>query len=178
MKMDLTRFKLCLALAMAAAMLAGCQTAASKPKGLIATLRLHLQVNSDRSDRSTQVPIDRSAPIMLNVDKAPFLTEENVANASVVDQVGVFALRIEFDSSGTKTLEQYSTAYRGRCCAIFSQFGEKDQSQARWLAAPVFTRTISDGVLIFTPDASREEAERIARGLVNLSRQIQKKTGW
>ena len=35
----------------------------------------------------------------------------------------------------------------------------------RWLAAPVFTKRITDGVLVFTPDCTREEADRIVKGL-------------
>ena len=42
----------------------------------------------------------------------------------------------------------------------------------RWLAAPVISHRISDGVLVFTPDATREEAEEIALGLNNVSKKV------
>jgi hypothetical protein len=40
----------------------------------------------------------------------------------------------------------------------------------RWLAAPVISHRIGDGVLVFTPDATREEAEEIALGLNNVAK--------
>ena len=72
---------------------------------------------------------------------------------------------------GTVLLEECTAANRGRRIAIFSQFGEKIKDY-RWLAAPVITRRISDGVLVFTPDATREEAEEIALGLNNVSKKV------
>ena len=42
-------------------------------------------------------------------------------------------------------------------------------TEARWLAAPRISQRIKDGVLVFTPDATREEAERIVRGLNNVA---------
>jgi hypothetical protein len=35
-------------------------------------------------------------------------------------------------------------------------------------------KRISDGVLVFTPDASREEADRIVLGLNNVAKEAQK----
>ena len=43
-----------------------------------------------------------------------------------------------------------------------------------WLAAPLIRRPIADGVLTFTPDASREEAEKIVKGLNNVTEKIKK----
>ena len=71
--------------------------------------------------------------------------------------------------TGTALLEQCTTRNRGRRIAIFSQFGEK-MKDYRWLAAPVISRRITDGVLVFTPDATREEAEEIAAGLNNVAK--------
>jgi preprotein translocase subunit SecD len=104
---------------------------------------------------------------MVNVQKMPFLNESNVSGAKVVDVVGGFALRIQFDHAGAALLEQYTVANRGRKIAVFSQFGEEIKT-LRWLAAPFISRRIIDGVFVFTPDANREEAEEIARGLNNV----------
>ena len=49
------------------------------------------------------------------------------------------------------------------------RFGE-----LRWLAAPILQQRIRDGLLVFTPDATREEAERIVRGLKNVAKTVQK----
>jgi hypothetical protein len=50
--------------------------------------------------------------------------------------------------------------------------------QARWIAAPVIHGRISNGSLVFTPDASREEADEIARGLTNIAKKIAAKDKW
>jgi len=177
MKLRRMAFKSCLCAGLALALLCGCQSLAGKPKGLVATLRLHLEVNPDATDRSTPVPIHRAHPFPVNVEKASFLDERSVTNVAVVEAMGGFAIEVRFDTTGARLLEQYSTANRGRRCAIFTQFGDKTP-QPRWLAAPVLSRTITDGVLVFTPDATREEAEQIVRGLLNLKKQIQKRGEW
>ena len=68
-------------------------------------------------------------------------------------------------------------AYHGKRFAIFCKFGEHLKNE-RWLAAPVISRRIADGVLIFTPDATREEADEIVLGLNNVGREVEKKTKW
>jgi hypothetical protein len=144
----------------------GCQ---SMKKKEATTLRLHLEVNQDQSGRSAHVPVYRQSPIYVNVQNAPFLMERNVANASVVESLGSFQIMIQLDRRGTWLLEEYTTVNRGKRIAIFSQFGD-----ARWLAAPVMNKRITDGVLVFTPDATREESERIVRGLNNVAKVMQK----
>ena len=68
-------------------------------------------------------------------------------------------------------LEQGTIGNRGRKIAIFCRSG-KDMKEFRWLAAPAITHRISDGVFIFTPDASRGEAEEIVAGLNNVSKKM------
>lgn len=120
------------------------------------------------SDRTEPVPIYRENPIYVNVEKEPFLNEGSIAKASVVDVMGGFSIFIQFDRRGTWLLEQYTTANRGRRIALMSQFG-----QVRWLAAPKIPKPITDGTLVFTPDATREEADRIVRGLNNVAKKMQ-----
>jgi hypothetical protein len=193
MKTPLLRFKFCLAalpmLGLAVALGLGlCGCASSKPKTArapkpddeLATLRFHLAVNPDLLGRTIQVPVFRARPMLVTVENSPFLDERYVTNAVVVDDLGGFSLKIQFGDTGTRLLEQYSTANRGRRCAIFSQWGEKGAktNYSRWLSAPLFTRTISDGAFTFTPDTSRQEAEDIARGVVKLSEKYKKKGEW
>jgi hypothetical protein len=52
----------------------------------------------------------------------------------------------------------------GRRVAIWSKWTE-----GRWLAAPQVRKPIEDGYIAFAPDATREEAERIVRGLNNVA---------
>ena len=89
----------------------------------------------------------------------------------MIDVVGGFALRIQFDLDGTVLLEEYTVENRGRKMAIFSQFGAQIKDY-RWLAAPVISHRITDGVLIFTPDATREEADEIAIGLNHVAKKV------
>ena len=162
-----------MALAVAAAAACGCQsTATPKPEKLVSTLRLHVGARRDGAKASLPVPVYRQNPVIINVEKEPFLTEGNVAEAKVIDVVGGFALRIRFDGAGTSLLEQCTAANRGRKIAVFSQFG-KEIKDARWLAGPIITRRINDGVFTFTPDSTREEAEEIALGLNNVAKKVQ-----
>jgi hypothetical protein len=59
----------------------------------------------------------------------------------------------------------------GRRLVIFSEFGKK-LSQNRWLAAPLIQRRIENGLLVFTPDATRAEAEEIAAGLNRVAEKL------
>ena len=168
------RFNTYLLVTLAAAVVAvcGCRSIGDKkPKNLLSTLRLHLQASFDGTKANESVPVYREKPVWVNVDKMPFLTEGNVASASVIDGLGGYVLNIQFDHDGIVLLEKCTVANRGRKIVIFSQFG-KEIKDYRWLAAPMINRRISDGVLVFTPDATREEAEEIALGLNNVSKKV------
>ena len=149
---------------------AGCQIVGGGKQ--LSTVRVHIEVNPDGTGLNELVTVHS---VVMNVEKSPFLTETDVASAEVVETLGGFALRIQFNQHGTWALEQYSSAAPGRRVAIFSQFGKKGE-QARWLAAPRIGRRIADGVLLFTPDAAREEAGQIASGLNEFARKTQKVT--
>jgi preprotein translocase subunit SecD len=170
MKIRWNRFNIYLAVALSAAAVCGCRSPSeSIAKKRLSTLRFHLQASRDAAVATKAIPVYRQQPFMLNVEKAPCLNESNVSEAKVVDVVGGFALRIQFDHAGTTQLEEVSTVNRGKRIAVFSQFGE-NLKEFRWLAAPVISRRITDGVFIFTPDATREEAEEIALGLNNTAK--------
>jgi preprotein translocase subunit SecD len=96
-----------------------------------------------------------------------------MVQAGVIDTRGGFALQIHFDEISARVLEQYSAANPGRHFAIFGQWGEKPAA-GRWLAAPLITHRIADGILSFTPDMSREEAGRLALGLNNVAKKMRK----
>jgi hypothetical protein len=65
-------------------------------------------------------------------------------------------------------LEQYSAGNPGRHFVIFGQWGDK-LANGRWLAAPLITHRIANGVLTFTPDLSRPEADQMVLGLSNVA---------
>ncbi len=145
----------------------GCKSMNKKPA---TTLRFHLEMNnSDRTGNGQAVSIGKSEMFNLVVQKDAFLDEGHVMQASVVSAMGGFAVMVQFNRQGTWILEQYTTAARGMHIGIFSQFGE-----ARWIAAPVITHTIKDGQFVFTPDTTREEAQRLVKGLNEVAKSAQK----
>jgi preprotein translocase subunit SecD len=173
-----TRFNLYLICCLALAVVVGCKsTPEEKKEKQISTLKLHLEVLADNSVFSRTVSVFREKPLVVTVDRSPFLTESEVTGASVVEDKNGWALEIKFTQRGTWLLEQYTTANPGKHIVIFSTFGGEND-QARWLGAPTIQKRISNGVLRFTPDASREEADEIVLGLNNLAKQVAKKSKW
>lgn len=188
MKIQPARFNTYLTLALLLLVPAGMLSSADKPDGSsptnkpfgkteprkkkdtkLSTLRLHLEAQSDGSARTGPVPIMRSDPMLVNVEKAPFLNEAMVVSAAVIESAGGFEIKIQLDRQGTWLLENITTDNRGRRIAIFSQF-----TDTRWLAAPKIERRITDGVLTFTPDATKEEAQRIVKGLNEVAKKAKK----
>ena len=51
-------------------------------------------------------------------------------------------------------------------------------NEGRWLAAPYIHNRTGDGVLLFTPDATRQEADNIAFGLNNVAKKIEAQSKW
>lgn len=164
---------LLLALALASALAGGCRTEEGKREAALTALQVFVEANADAAKRSREVPIYRDNPFMVTVDTEPFLNQANVSEARVVEAIGGFAIRIQLDRQGTWTLEQFSLANRGKHMAILAQFPSLADPKVhvnRWLAAPVISGRMSDGVLLFTPDATREEAYQIVLGLNNAAR--------
>jgi preprotein translocase subunit SecD len=166
-------YLLCALLALAC----GCQSPEEKKSKQFSTLRVHAEVEREERDFGTTVPIFREKPVMVTVNKDPFLTEADVSDARIVDESGVWSIQIQFTRRGTWLLEQQTTSNPGKHVAIFSEWGATPQ-KSRWLAAPIFRHRISDGRLTFTPDATHEEAEEIVMGLTNLVREVEKNSKW
>lgn len=151
----------------------GCASTSSddkKPSEKYSTLRLYGAATPDQTGRHQIVEVYRRTPIQLTVASTPFLDEGYIIQATVIETVGGFSLRIQYDSQGAGRLENATHRMRNQHIAIHSNFPE-----SRWLAAPLVNAPISDGVLVFTPDASREEADRIATGLNELAERLRKK---
>jgi len=173
------RFNTYFAIAVSLGLCCGCQTdhtQKSKDKKPLSTVRLHQEMHADPMGRTEEALVFREQPVKLIVNKDPFLTEANVKEAKVVDTPGGFALSIQFDRQGSWLLEEYTAASKGKHIAVYSQFmpdTEHKLNSGRWLAAPLIQNHITDGLFIFTPDASREEAERIATGLNDVASKLQ-----
>jgi hypothetical protein len=157
-----------------AALSGGCKTAEERSHDkAVATFRLHLETNQAGTESNAVIEI---AGAQLSVNNAPFLDETSVTNAAVVDtRDGGFALQVKYDRHGTLVLDAVTTEYRGRHVAIFTQFGPAKLEQSRWLGAPYIGSSITRGVLLFTPNSTRAEAEQVVQGLNNVAKRFKKK---
>jgi preprotein translocase subunit SecD len=157
------RFNLYLLLMLAVAAAPGCASWHKKDKDKdIGAIRIHME--SPPSDQSQSIQLLRSSPVVVVVGDEPVLTEDNIIAATLLETPGGFAIRIKFDETGAWMLEQNTAAYAGKHMVIFGQWGSH-VSEGRWLAAPLIVHRIADGTLTFTPDASREEAAKLVKGL-------------
>jgi len=137
----------------------------------MATIRLHLEVNQDGTGGNGPVEVTRSK-FRVNVDKEPFLVEGDVARAAVIESVGGFAIQINFNSEALFKLDMMTSSHKGKHIAILCQYPKgktTPKSFSRWVAAPMITKRIANGIFIFTPDCTREEADRLVLGLNNVA---------
>jgi preprotein translocase subunit SecD len=168
-------FNTYLELALVLAIGAGCASTASdgsankKRQRQEAVLRLHLETNPDVAEHVGTATVGRTSPFTLTVEKKAFLTELNIVKADLIEAADSYALGVQFDQKGTWILDQYSTANKGRRIAVWAEFGE-----IRWIAAPRITQRLADGKVLFTPDVTREEAEKIVDGLNYVAEKIRK----
>jgi hypothetical protein len=140
-----------------------------KEEKLEAYLDLHMEVNRDGSDDNGEVTIGRDSPYTINVEKVPFVDSRDIDQAVLIDDVGGFIIRVKFNWRGTQLLDGATSAHTNKRIAVFARFPEQ-----RWLASPLIRRRIGDGVFSFTPDCSREEAERLVHGLNNAAEKVKK----
>jgi preprotein translocase subunit SecD len=153
---------------------AGCKTPEERQQhSAISSFRLHLETNPGANESVAAIEI---AGAQLFVSNVPFLDETSVAKAAVVDtRDGGFAIQVQYDRHGSLVLDAVTTENRGRHFGIFTQFGPGKLEQKRWLGAPYIGSRISGGVLIFTPNATRQEAEQIVQGLNNVAKKLNQK---
>jgi hypothetical protein len=173
MKVCARGFNTYLVLAVMLATVCGCQT--DKKLKDVSALRVHLQINSSEVGATDTVSVLRADPLSVTITHDPILTEANVLAARVIDSPGGYSVEVQFDGSATLMLEQYTAGNPGRHLVIFGQWGDK-VTDGRWLAAPLITHRISNGLLAFTPDCSRAHADRLVLGLNNVAAKIHKAT--
>ncbi len=167
------QFNLYFALALALAVLSGCQTEKRQKEKQVSAVRIHLEAEADNPATTQSISVFRADPISLTIDKEPLFTEANLVAAKIINTEGGFAIQFNFDESSSMILEQYTASYPGKHLAIYGQWGKK-LSDGRWLAAPMITQRIYNGTLTFTPDMSRTEADQFALGLTNVIKKDQK----
>ena len=123
-------------------------------------LGLHLEASSIDTNRSILVPIIRSNPVQVLVEKSAFVTEQDVVRAQLREISGAFSIELELNSHGTRYLEIMTARARGKRVAVIG--GVKTY---RWLAAVELHQVVSNGRFSFFPDATREEAKQLVDGL-------------
>lgn len=164
------RFNLYLLLMAALVMGAGCATGKKETKQT-AALRVHIECSANIGGSGQTVSVLRSQPVQATVTVEPILTEANIVAAKLIETPGGFAVEVKLDSTGTWTLDQYSSSNPGKHFVIFGQWGDK-VVDGRWLAAPIIGHRIASGILAFTPDADRDEAKQLVLGLNNNAAKI------
>lgn len=127
-------------------------------------VQLFREAEADIGNQTAIIQVMRSEPVAVRIYKRPFLDSTELVDAVVADAVGGFVIQLQFSAHGALVLEQVTTANRGSRIAVYGMF-----PGGRWLAAPVVANRITNGVFVFTPDATRAEAERLVRGLNNMA---------
>jgi preprotein translocase subunit SecD len=161
-----------LAITLITALGSGCQSLGDKKPGKnYSLIMLYLEQNNDGTKYSRKMAVYRADPVIFYVNSEPFLSTADLEKATLMEAIGGFALQLQFDRHGTAVLESFTTSNKGRRMAIFCQFTEP-----RVLAAPMITKRNATGIIRFTPDCSREEAERIINGLAAAIKEIKSKS--
>lgn len=151
--------------------LSGCASTKSEledgkaPKDAASIVRFFAESNMNPDWRARKVQVIRNSPVEIIISSEAFLDERDVTRARVVETPGGFAIAIEFTSHGLMALNMETSTLRGRRVVIYSRWNEKKVAVERWLAAPQILRPIENGVIVFTPDCSREEADLFVLGL-------------
>ena len=160
-----------MAIALCAGLGLGCKSMGEKKPGEnYSLIMLYLEQNNDGTKYSRKMAVYRADPIIFYVNSESFLSTADLDKATLMEAVGGFALQLQFNRHGTAVLESFTTSNKGKRIAIFCQFTEP-----RVLAAPMITRRNATGIIRFTPDCSRKEAERILAGLNTAIKEIKGK---
>src|SRR5277367_840274 len=138
MKSRLHKFNIYLALAslLLATGCAGWSEKAKYAKGEQSTIRLYLEGNRhDVSGTGTVLVTRERYPV--TIERAPFLTEGDLREASIVDEGGPdggYYIQLVFNDHGSLMLDMLTTAHKGQHIVIFSQFpkpGEKPPKEPK-----------------------------------------------
>ena len=157
------RFNLYLLLMLVALAADGCAWG-KKKIGKVGAIRVHMESPVQVTGKTESIQLPRSQPVVIQIDEDPTVTERNLIAATLLETPGSFGIRVKFDETGAWMIEQATAGNPGKHLVIFAQWGDT-AAEGRWLAAPAITRRIADGVITFTPDASREEALKLVEGL-------------
>lgn len=166
------RFNLYLLVLLALTLACGCAMFKKKKAEPLGMVRVHVESKANLPDQMRTITFPRNNPVQLTISPQPFLTEANLLAARLIEAPGGFAIQLKFDETGGWMLEQTSAANPGKHLAIFGQWGDTT-AESRWLSVMIITRRIPNGILTFTPDMSREEAQQFVDRLNNSAKKYQ-----
>ncbi|MDR3460175.1 MAG: hypothetical protein P4N60_22335 [Verrucomicrobiae bacterium] len=168
------RFNLYLLLVLVAVSAGACQSH-KKKTDKVGAIRIHMESPVPMPGKTEPIKLPRSQPVVIQIDEDPTVTEQNLIAATLLETPGGgYSIRVKFDETGSWMIEQATAGNPGKHLVIFAQWGET-VAEGRWLAAPLITHRIADGVVTFTPDASREEASHLVEGLNHTAKLINTK---
>lgn len=135
-----------------------------------AMVRVFMETTDDGT--APKVDVIRSRPLAVAITKQPFIDERDIVRAILLETPdGGFMMKLELTSHGKQSLEMATVSSNGRRMVVFSQWTMDgvEKPEERWLAAPLIRTPLHDGVMVFSMDCNREEANRIVDGINNVA---------
>lgn len=146
----------------------------------LATIRLYLQTGPEASGAGKVLVTREKIP--MTIEREPFLDESDLSKAQLIDEPdGTYSIELTFDDHGAMVLDMQTVSEKGRCIVIYSHFpppgtregeapkpGAGGKKTSGWISAVRINGRLSNGSLVFTPDVSRDDAQRIVTGLNNV----------
>ncbi len=176
MKISLLRFNIILLL-LCCIVPVGCQTTKKDDKTAAikkkykkekVMLQFHLAGRPSAGGRNIRLSNNN---VQVSVDANPFLDFRSIEGAQLIEDQYGYAIQVQFNSHGAFVLDTVTTEHRGKSIAIGATQPKVEQT---WLAAPAIQERNSSGFLTFTPDVTRDEAERIVYGVRNVVKEMKR----
>jgi hypothetical protein len=147
----------------------GSRAKKKKSSERLAVIRIHMEVTDDGSGPKAEVM--RSSPLIFPIKKEPFFDERDVASAEILETPdGGYVIQLIATDRGQHEMEMATVSSNGRHLLIYGQWTpDGDLTEGRWLAAPLLRSPLRNGQLVFTADASRQEAIMLVDGLNNVA---------
>lgn len=143
----------------------------------MAQIRVYREV-TDFSGRASELgtlgvnkaTVGRTDPVEMTVQRDAVLDERDVKRATLVEQRDQsYSIAVEFVQRGSMVLHMNSVAAKGQRLVIAARWSDGTNVFNRWIAAPLQRRALDQGIIVFTPDMSREESAIFVRGLNNVA---------
>jgi hypothetical protein len=158
----------------------GCRSIEERRRDRILYTELSFHEQAPLSSPDTnKVLMAEVAGMKFPMRATPFLSEASLVEAAIIDSPGGgYSLRLKFNDHGRLVVDSFTASNRGRRVGVHVRYGVRKETEVplkqKWLAAPRISRNLIDGVIVFTPDTTREELDVIVQGLVNAAEENQR----